>query len=70
MGIKDENYVIAPVKVAEAKEPEKSLEKVSNEKVSIEKVSKDQTGLDDSLETIGNDSPNEDPIDDAPEYEI
>ena len=25
MGIKDENYVIAPVKVAEAKEPEKIL---------------------------------------------
>ena len=65
MGIKDENYVIAPVKVAEAKEPAKSLEKVSNEK-----VLKDQTGLDDSLETIGNDSPNEDPIDDAPEYDI
>lgn len=60
MGIKDENYVIAPVKVAETKEPEKILTKVS----------KDQTGLDDSLETIGNDSPNEEPIDDAPEYDI
>jgi len=60
MGIKDENYVIAPVKVAEAKEPEKILTKVSN----------DQPGLDDSLVTIGNDSPNEEANDDAPDYDI